>query len=166
MHIDYLADHPHLVPQLAALNFEQWGHLRPGETLGGRTARLEAACGRGGVPSVVVALDECGGLCGAAMLIASDMDARPDLTPWLAGVYVVAACRGRGYGSALVGRIEAEASALGISPLYLYTPDAMHFYSRLGWVAKERCEYLGQQVTVMSKVCSDPVVSPADAASR
>jgi GNAT superfamily N-acetyltransferase len=166
MRIAYLADHPHLIPQLAVLNFEQWGYLHPGETLAGRTARVEAVCGRGGVPSVVVALDDDGGLCGAAMLIACDMDIRPDLTPWLAGVYVVAACRGRGYGSALVQRIEAEASALGSPRLYLYTPDAMGFYSRLGWGADERCDYLGQQVTVMSKACGGPADSHATAASH
>jgi GNAT superfamily N-acetyltransferase len=152
MQIDYLADHPLLVPQLARLHFEQWGYLRPAESLEDRTRRLDACCGRGGVPSVVVAL-EGGTLCGSAMLVANDMETRPDLTPWLAGVYVVAARRGRGYGSALVQRVEAEASALGVRRLHLYTPGAADFYSRLGWSLDERCEYLGQQVVIMSKPC-------------
>ena len=150
MRIDYLADHPSLVPALAQLHFEQWGHLRPDEPLESRTHRLEASCGRGGVPSVVVALEK-GALAGSAMLITSDMDTRPDLTPWLAGVYVLAGHRGRGIGAALVTRVEAEAAALGVARLYLYTPDAMAFYARLGWAAEERCEYLGQAVTLMSK---------------
>lgn len=150
MQIEYLADHPSLIPELARLNFEQWGHFRPSETLEDRTRRLEASCGRGGVPSVVVALED-GALCGAAMLVAHDMDTRPELTPWLAGVYVVASCRGRGYGSALVRRIESEASAIGVRRLYLYTPDAMGLYAPLGWEVDERCEYLGQDVAVMSK---------------
>jgi GNAT superfamily N-acetyltransferase len=152
MQIEYLADHPMLVPRLARLHFEQWGYLRPAESLKERTRRLEAACGRGGVPSVVVAL-EGDALLGSAMLIANDMETRPDLTPWLAGVYVVADHRGRGYGSALVERIESEASALGVERLYLYTPDATDFYSRLGWELDERCEYLGQKVAIMSKPC-------------
>ena len=150
MQIDYLADHPLLVPQLARLHFEQWGYLRPDESLELRTRRLEACCGRGGIPSVVVALED-GALLGSAMLIANDMDTCPDLTPWLAGVYVVAAFRGRGCGSALVRRIESEASALGVPRLYLYTPDAAGFYRRLGWNVEERCEYLGREVVVMSK---------------
>ena len=151
MEIEYLADHPALIPQLARLHFQQWGHLRPGEPLERRTRRLEESCGRGGVPTVVVAL-EGGTLCGSAMLIAHDMRTRPDLTPWLAGVYVVDAWRGRGYGSALVRRVESESSGLGVRRLYLYTPDAEDFYSRLGWSLDERCEYLGQQVAVMSKM--------------
>lgn len=151
MQIAYLADHPHLIPQLAELNFEQWGHLHSGETLEQRTRRLEASCGRGGVPTLVIAIDRDGGLLGASMLLAADMDIRPDLTPWLAGVYVLAEHRGRGYASALVRRIEAEAAAIGVTRLHLYTPDAMDLYAGLGWVTDERCPYLGEQVTVMSK---------------
>jgi len=150
MQIEYLQDYPSLIPELGSLHFAQWGHLRPDETLECRTRRLEAACGRGGVPSVVVALED-GALRGSAMLLAHDMDARQDLTPWLAGVYVVAEHRRRGYGSALVTRIESEAAALGIERLYLWTPDMMAFYSRLGWISEERCAYLGAEVTMMSK---------------
>lgn len=150
MLIEYLADEPLLIPELARLHHAQWGHLRPDETLPQRTRRLEACCGRGGVPTVFVAV-EGGELRGSAMLIAHDMDTRPDLTPWLAGVYVVDAYRGRGYGSALVQRVEAEASALGVERLYLYTPDAEDFYARLGWAHDHRCTYLGQKVAVMSK---------------
>jgi GNAT superfamily N-acetyltransferase len=150
MRISYLADHPRLIPELARLHFTQWAHLRPAETLEQRTRRLEACCGRGGVPSVVVALEDAA-LVGSAMLVANDMDTRPDLTPWLAGVYVAEDARGLGYGAALVRRIESEAAAIGVERLYLYTPDAEEFYARLGWTVDERCRYLGQRVAVMSK---------------
>lgn len=160
MQIEYLADHPELVDELARLHFAQWGYLRPDQTLEQRTRRLEEQCGRGGVPSVVVALEE-GDLCGSAMLVSSDMDSRPDLTPWLAGVYVAAACRGCGYGSALVRRIEEEASRSGARTLYLYTPNAMDFYARLGWVRGERGPYLGQDVTVMSRDVTQTTTRPA-----
>jgi GNAT superfamily N-acetyltransferase len=149
MHIEYLADQPEFVGQLVRLHFEQWGQLHPDETLEERTLRLEACCGRGGVPSVLVALD-AGALCGSAMLIANDMETRPELSPWLAGVYVVDTCRGSGIGSALVKRVESTASALGVRRLHLYTPDATDFYARLGWAVDERCEYLGNEVSVMS----------------
>jgi GNAT superfamily N-acetyltransferase len=150
MQIEYLANHPDLVPELALLHFGQWGYLRPSQTLEERTARLRSACGQGGVPTVFVALED-GALRGSAMLIASDMHTRADLTPWLAGVYVVERFRDRGYGSALVRRVEAEASAIGVGRLYLYTPDSAGFYAGLGWTVDERCEYLGQDVMVMSR---------------
>lgn len=150
MRIDYLANHPQLIDELAVLHHEQWGHFRPEESLAERRQRLESQCGRGGVPSVVVAL-EGDGLAGSAMLIAHDMDTRPDLTPWLAGVYVVEAFRGTGVASALVTRIEEEAARVGVERLYLYTPDAMALYAKLGWVAEECCAYRLQQVTIMMK---------------
>lgn len=156
MHFEYLSDHPELIPELARLHHAQWSYLRPSETLIERTARLASCRGRGGVPSVVVALED-GALVGSAMLVSNDMSTRPVLTPWLAGVYVVDACRGRGYGSALVRRIESEAANAGTQRLYLYTPDAEGFYEPLGWSVDERCEYLGQQVAVMSKALREDV---------
>jgi GNAT superfamily N-acetyltransferase len=150
MHIDYLADHPQLIPLLAAHHFAQWGYLRPGETLEERTRRLEHACGRNAIPSVFVAM-EGGTLLGSAELIASDMDERPELTPWLAGVYVVADHRGRGLATALVRRVEQEAAELGVERLYLYTPSAEGLYERLGWQFAEHWEHAGHQVTIMSK---------------
>jgi hypothetical protein len=82
MRIDHLADHLELVGELVALHFAQWGHLHPDETMEGRTRRLESCAGRGGVPTVFVALQDAE-LLGSAMLIANDMDPRPDQTPWL-----------------------------------------------------------------------------------
>ena len=103
MHIDYLCDHPNLIEELAELNFKEWGEFRPGDTLEARTERMRAACGKGAIPSVVVAIED-GRLLGGALLIDSDMKIRPQLTPWLAGVYVKAEDRGRGVASQLVNQ--------------------------------------------------------------
>jgi predicted N-acetyltransferase YhbS len=150
MQIEYLADYPQHISELARLHFEEWSYLYPGESLKGRTARLRSSCGRNAIPSVVVALED-GELLGSAMLVAHDMDSRPQLTPWLAGIFVKPQCRGKGIGSALVKRIEAAARSLGASTLYLYTPHTESLYERLGWSAIERCEYRDTNVVVMSK---------------
>ncbi|BBP71800.1 N-acetyltransferase [Pseudomonas sp. Seg1] len=154
MHIDYLCDHPELIEELAELNFKEWGEFRTGDTLEARTERMRAACGKGAIPSVVVAIED-GRLLGGALLIDSDMKTRPDLTPWLAGVYVKAEERGRGIASQLVNRIVEEAAGLGVRELYLYTDAAQSLYARLGWEVVEDLVYEDLPVTIMKYTFAD-----------
>lgn len=43
----------------------------------------------------------------------------------------------------------ARAAELGVERIYLFTPDQMLFYARLGWSALEVVEYRGETVTIM-----------------
>jgi GNAT superfamily N-acetyltransferase len=70
---------------------------------------------------------------GTASLAQKDLASRPDLTPWLAGLVVQPAFRGRGYATALVQRVEASARAASVPTLWLYTWTAASLYARLGW---------------------------------
>jgi predicted N-acetyltransferase YhbS len=149
MQIDYLTNHKHLIPELAQLHFNEWGRYRPNDTVDARAERLRACCGKSALPTIVVALSGAE-LCGSAMLIASDMDTRPDLSPWLAGVYVKVEYRNKGIGSALVTRIVTEAAALGVPRLHLCTDSPGTLYTRLGWSAVERTPYKGILVTIMT----------------
>jgi GNAT superfamily N-acetyltransferase len=148
MHIDYLCDHPELIAELATLNFKEWGEFRPGQTVEHRIEHMRESCGKGAVPSVVVAL-EGSRLLGGALLIENDLKLRPNLTPWLAGVYVKAEERGRGIASQLVKRVVEEAAALGVPELYLYTDTSQSLYARLGWEVIEELVYDDLPVTVM-----------------
>ena len=149
MQIDYLINHQEFLPSLARLHYEEWTHLRPGESLEARTSRLRSYMGRQGIPSVVVALDQ-GALVGSAMLTAKDLDTHPHLSPWLAGVYVLPNFRRQGVATALVSRIIAEARSLGTPTLYLYTVSAERFFSRLGWSVMEHATFHDTPVAVMS----------------
>ena len=150
MRIQRLTDQEPLIRELAQLHFEEWGHFRPGETIETRTERLHGCCGIDTVPAVFVGMIGLE-LCGCAMLVGRDMDLHPELTPWLAGVYVKPKFRGRGYASALVAHIAGNAQAFGIPRLYLYTDGSESLYARLGWSVLERCLYKGTNVAVMSK---------------
>lgn len=149
MRIAYLADHPSYLPELARLHFQEWGAYRPNDTLEARTERLRSSCGRGGVPTAVVGMIGTA-LCGSALLLAQDMDTRPDLTPWLAGVFVKPEFRHRGLGAALTRRIMEEAGALDAPKLYLYTRTAESLYASLGWSVVERCDYRGAPAVIMA----------------
>ena len=78
------------------------------------------------------------------------MDDRPELFPWLAGVFVTPERRRQGAGAALVRRIMDEATSLHVSRLYLYTVDSTAFYANLGWSLLEHTAYRGQDVSIMS----------------
>jgi len=56
---------------------------------------------------------------GTSSVIASDLEARPQLTPWVAAVWVEEDARRRGVGAALVNRAAQDCFALGVSRAYL-----------------------------------------------
>ena len=76
---------------------------------------------------------------GTASVIASDLEERPQLTPWVAAVWVEPQARQRGVGGALVDRATQDCFALGVRRAYLCArPQRSDFYERLGWIAVER----------------------------
>lgn len=64
---------------------------------------------------------------GTVQLVTTDSRERPDLTPWLAALYVAPEYRKRGIGGALVRQLAAEARRLGYHELFLET-DIPKFY--------------------------------------
>ncbi len=146
--VEHLAQHRDAVPLLAGWAQQQWGHLAPEITLEQRTAFFARRVTPGQIPEMLVAVAN-GRVVGMASIVTNDLSSRPDLTPWMAAVYVMPEQRGRGIGSLLVQAILAEARWLELPRLYLITPDKMAFYARLGWREMEKVEYRGELVTVM-----------------
>jgi N-acetylglutamate synthase-like GNAT family acetyltransferase len=149
MTIEYLADYPAALPILAEWQHREWGHLRAGDTVEKRRARLEGFSNRDRIPLTVVALDNSEVL-GSASLIAHDMETRMELTPWLASVFVGEQHRRKGIGAELVRRIMNEAGKLDVPLLYLYTVHSEKFYAALGWTLRERTSYREQEVVIMT----------------
>lgn len=150
MEIVPLADKKEFIAELAELHHAEWMHLNPSLPLGGRTDKIAEAAQPEGIPSIFIAVSE-GQLVGSAALIQSDMDSRPDLSPWLAAVYVKEAFRGQGIATELIARCETEAARYNANAWYLYTEFASKLYEKLGWHHLERCEYKGATVDVMCK---------------
>jgi predicted N-acetyltransferase YhbS len=144
-----LRDAPQHLPQLAAWHHEQWSYLNPGQTLHHRIEKMHDHLQPIPLPRTFVAVADHGAPMGSASLVAHDMDTHPELTPWLASVFVAPIHRQKGIGAALVRRVMAAAREAGIETLSLFTPDQEAFYQSLGWhtIAKER--YHGDEVTLM-----------------
>lgn len=122
----------------------------PGLTVEDLTRIFSRHLNRDRIPLTLIAFLD-GQPAGTASIFVHDMDTRPDLSPWLAAVYVAPSYRKQGIGSKLVKAVESEAQKLDIHRLYLFTPDRERFYTRLGWSVLERVEYWNQTVVIMDK---------------
>jgi len=90
-----------------------------------------------GVPFALVA-EHDGAACGNALVIRSDLSERPNLTPWLAALWVDEAMRLRGIAASLLEEGCRRSAALGIERLHLCSRGALQgFYTRLGWAIVE-----------------------------
>lgn len=150
MEIVTLADNKEFIAELAELHHAEWKHLNPSLTLEGRAEKIVKAAEREGIPSIFIAVSGSQ-LVGSAALVDNDMDTKPNLSPWLAAVYVKEAFRHQGIATELIARCEAEAARSKANAWYLYTEFASKLYEKLGWRHLERCEYKGVMVDVMCK---------------
>jgi predicted N-acetyltransferase YhbS len=84
------------------------------------------------IPATLVAVDD-GVPVGSVCLIESDMAERPNLTPWLAALYVLPAHRKREIGSQLIIRLVDHVANVGVDRVYLSADDQVGFYARHGF---------------------------------
>ena len=150
MEIVPLADKKEFIAELAQLHHAEWKHLNPWLTLEGRAEAIAEAAGREGIPSIFIAVSG-NQLVRSVALVRNDMDTKPDLTPWLAAIYVKDGFRHQGVATELIARCETEAARSNADTWYLYTESASRLYEKLGWRHLERCEYKGVTVDVMRK---------------
>ena len=111
-----------------------------------RSMELFASDQGRGVAQVAKADGEPIGTC---LLAESEIEPNHDVSPWLAGLFVVPERRRKGAGAVLVRAIEDQARQRGFSRLYLYTSDAVGFYERLGWKVLDRTNWKGFDTALM-----------------
>jgi GNAT superfamily N-acetyltransferase len=169
LRIESIAARPDLIATVARWQFDEWGHLEPGDSLAARLADLGSQAAHAGrIPHTFVALEGADPL-GSASVVQQDGEivrASPrqrHLTPWLASVYVRPAARGRGVATALVRHVMAHAASLGVARLYLFTDGAQGLYERIGWHVLGTDSYGGLSMTIMAV---DLVADDADARQR
>lgn len=150
MKIEYLADRREFIPLIARWFHREWACFYPGKDLAGFELMVSERANHDRLPLALVAM-EGKELIGIGCLKAVDMETRPELTPWLAGMFVADERRGQGIGAALVKAVEGKARAMGVKRLYLHTPESEKFYAWLGWKTRERTVYCGREVAIMEK---------------
>ncbi len=124
--------------------------MYPGSVLKDFQTDMEASLLADSIPQTWV-LAEGGAVWGSVSILEKDLPNYPELSPWLANVYVEPSRRGLGYGQRLVKVAMAFARQLNLTPLYLYTPDQVRFYEKLGWQTFKEDVYQGKRIFLMSK---------------
>ncbi len=161
--IDYLANCPELVDELARLSWEEWQvvYRRRNQTFEHSVKNYRDRMNTDRLPLTLVAVrarygqsltgltKDCRELVGMVSLKFHDMDTRPDLDPWLGGLLVLPEWRNRGVGTMLMHRATEEARRLNVPRLYLWTHTAERLYHRLGWQVVERSNYFDKEAVVM-----------------
>jgi len=161
--IDYLANCPELVNELARLSWKEWPEVyeQRKQTLEHSVKNYRDRMNTDGLPLALVAVRARHGqsltglavdsreLVGMVSLKFHDMDTRPDLDPWLGGLLVLPKWRNHGVGTMLMQRATEEARRLDVPQLYLWTHSAERLYDKLGWQVVERTNYFGKAAVVM-----------------
>ena len=154
--IDYLANCPGLVDEIARLSWKEWQEIyqQRKQTLEHSLRNYRDRMNTDRLPLTFVAVRaglavNCRELVGMVSLKFHDMDTRPDLDPWLGGLLVLPEWRNRGVGTMLMHRATEEARRLNVRRLYLWTHSAEGLYYKLGWQVVERSDYFGKEAVVM-----------------
>lgn len=128
-------ERPDLLPVVVEWMWHQWwrGQSRTLE----QTRAIYAECvAELGAPQTFVLLEENRPV-GTVTLARTDLEERPELTPWLAGVFVVPERRGRGYFRLLLAEFEKACRAASVETAWLFTNTAEQIYLRTGWETVE-----------------------------
>ena len=147
--IETLSDRPDLIDLTTRWAWNEWG-LKSGRSLASDLERAQALVDAAGFEKTFILLEDD---IPAAMasLVRADLDERPDLTPWLAGVYVNPPYRGRGHAVRVVSQVEQAAIAEAVGALWLYTSTAPGLYRKLGWNDHEQIDRPSGRSIIMHK---------------
>ena len=145
-----LSDRPELLSTVASWIYEQWWSHLPEHSVEILAKQLnERRVSDQICESFVALLDTIP--VGTASVLDHDVETerRPDLTPWVAAVYVVPEARRQGIGEQLVSHATAFAQSKGFNTVYLWTTDHRNWYERLGWQLVEQFESSRGMVSIL-----------------
>ncbi len=139
-----------LAAELARLHAAEWGHLY--RNWDGAVAQAEFRTHRtdGSLPATLVLRQE-GQLVGVVSLIHGDCEARTDIDPWLASLYVVPEFRGRGHAHRLIDAAIDHAAAAGEQALHVFTESATELFQQHGFAELERTTVHGQPIVILRR---------------
>ncbi len=154
------SERPDLVPEVARWLWDAWWR-RHGHSFDQTLQAVQGSVTARPMPRTFILLVD-GRPVGTASLAARDLDERPDLSPWLAGVFVLPDARGRGCAGRLIAAVEEECRAASTTTLWLYTRTAERLYARNGWRTVETFARNGKTYALMRRDLSGCAGAPGE----
>lgn len=139
-----------LAADLAVRHAAEWGHLY--DDWNGPKARVEFRAHKtdGSMPATLV-LHDRGQVAGSVSLVHGDCEARRDLDPWLASLYVMPDFRGRGHAHRLIDAAIRQATAAAQSELHVFTESAGDLFRQHGFGLLERASLRGAPIEILRR---------------
>lgn len=155
--IENLATCPELVDQVAGYWQAEWSSDKGPTGFETQKRSIEKNLNTHKAPFILVAYTEPNtlraclpagkresrSLVGTAALFLHDLDSRPDLSPWMGGIFTAPEYRGRGIAKNLIEKVLCKAQELGYHTIYLHTEHTAGLYTKLGW--QKLCDTITDQ---------------------
>jgi N-acetylglutamate synthase-like GNAT family acetyltransferase len=128
-----LRERPEFADDCAAWSYGEWATQYHMRTLAETLERYRKTASGNELPQtwLAVADDKAAGMISLKI---NDHPDFPELSPWLASLFVHPYHRGQGIAEQLIKRCETEAKQIyGFTKMYLFTPNSAALYARLGW---------------------------------
>jgi GNAT superfamily N-acetyltransferase len=137
MTVSLLSEHPAFADTVAHRGWHAWW-TESGKPLSAYRAHLDPMVEGAGIPFALVAHDG-DAYRGSVLVIPSDLDARPQYSPWIAALWVEPAHRRQGHATRLLQAARARAAERGHPNACLAaTADKAPFYLARGFQRIER----------------------------
>ncbi len=139
-----------LAGELADRHVAEWGHLYSNWDSTAARAEFGAHKTDGSLPATLL-LREGGQPAGSVSLIQGDCQARRDLDPWLASLYVFPEFRGRGHAHRLIEAAVRHAAEAGERQLHVFSESAGGLFRRHGFTLLERTSLRGASIEILRR---------------
>jgi GNAT superfamily N-acetyltransferase len=149
--IVHLIDAPGAAETLVRWFVEAWEPWYGPEGAGDAASDIAACSSRDDLPLCRVALGPDGDVLGTASLRRESVGSEHGLGPWLAGLLVGEAHRGRGIARALIEAIENDAARLGYAAIYTSTDAPEESMRRRGWTRIGSAESLRGSIAIFRR---------------
>jgi N-acetylglutamate synthase-like GNAT family acetyltransferase len=154
--IAYLKDYQEYVTAVSKWSYDIWSAYEPHMTRKSQIQKFKQHCNIDKLPLTLIALNDYDYIIGMCSLRQND-GIRPDLTPWLTSLYVIAEYRNQKVDEKLINAAKRVARSLGFDNLYLFTFDTKltHYYANQGWSLAGKDKYNDHPISIMETKLED-----------